>query len=290
MSQDATVQAFVQQYMKMGLCCVPLRYQSKKPDFTEDSGWTPWVESWRASPPSPDQVIDRFQGGVAICCGRYSKNMFAFDIDSPELAELFLDNYAGFEETTPVVKTSRGIHIWLRQVMEDAVPNKGDDYFQNEKGWSMQLLGEKHLVTAPPSIHPSGHRYSFVAKPSAIMEVDNALDWLHAWLEPFGIAFKHVSNYNGGGEIYTRPTGPIGQGGRHDFMKSECGYIARNCARNGYGLAVAVDQAMRANEEFCSPPLPDKEVEDIIIWAYRQEKGKSTGSGTSERSQGFSVA
>ena len=273
-TQAEAVQAHVRQYIKMGLCCLPLRQASKKPDFSEEEGWTPWVENWLASPPDPDQVIDRFQHGVALCLGRFSKGMFVFDIDSPDLAEAFLNQYQGFEETTPVVKSHRGIHIWLRQKMAGIIPNKGADYFENDHGWNMDLLGDKHLITAPPSIHPEGTRYSFIAKPQEILEVDDALEWLSVWLEPFGITFRNKDYSYSGGELRIGQDGVVAAGGRHDFMKSECGYIARTCVRAGYGLAVAVDMGLQANEAKCIPPLPDEEVIKIQVWAYRQEKGK----------------
>jgi hypothetical protein len=59
---------------------------------------------------------------------------------------------------TPVVRTSRGYHAYARcSGIRTRVPRNG-----------LSVLGEGSLAVAPPSVHPSGISYSFVAEPRRI--------------------------------------------------------------------------------------------------------------------------
>ncbi len=94
--------------------------------------------------------------GVGIVTG---KPLYVVDIDGPEGAQLWL-RIVGEDDYIPegwVAQTGRGLHL----------------YFLDPDDWPTTKLGDKldfkangGYVAAPPSLHPSGHRYQWLLAPT----------------------------------------------------------------------------------------------------------------------------
>jgi len=92
--------------------------------------------------------------GVAIICGAISGGLVVCDFDDDRAyARWVTSNYA-LAETLPSVKTSRGYHLYAR--CDDKKTRTLADG---------ELRGEGAYVVAPPSLHPTGWRYEWTARP-----------------------------------------------------------------------------------------------------------------------------
>ena len=92
---------------------------------------------------------------------------------------------ADFLDKTTTVKTSKGYHYWFKLLPGETLQSWSATEEQRAAGVSFDIRGEGGGVIAPPSIHESGHVYTFVrdlshlnsisvsllAKPTAIGEI-----------------------------------------------------------------------------------------------------------------------
>jgi len=155
------------QYRAMGLHPIPCWWPL--PDgrcACPDSNCTkpakhPCLDSWKpyqSEPPHPDEIDVWWetwpQANVALVMGR---GMFAVDLDGGVEA-LRLLREAGFElPPCPLSRTSKGLHAYLAT----SVP-VGDKValLKNGSGAQVDIRGPG-IVIAPPSLHVSGHRYTW---------------------------------------------------------------------------------------------------------------------------------
>lgn len=140
-------------YLRLGVTSIPLKPCSKEP-FVR---WT--QENWNPSREELENWAQKEEINWAVRC-------------SPELAVLAFDEEASFHDfvashplppDTPIIRTGRGYHIWLRP--KRPIPAQRLD------GFELKCLGS--YVVAPPSIHPSVFQYTFKIPPSrGLPEVD----------------------------------------------------------------------------------------------------------------------
>lgn len=105
---------------------------------------------------------------------------FVIDIDGEEGAAQWLD-MVGPDEFLPdrwVAKTGRGLHLWYANI--EPTPSM-------KLGTLLDLKGQGGYVAAPPSLHPDGHRYSWLLEPT---------DELAAPMEAPGPVLAHISEHN----------------------------------------------------------------------------------------------
>ena len=144
-----SVIASAKQYAQLGFSVIPVAYCEKRPSVKWERH-----QHRRATETELNKWFDNGQPrNIGIVCGRVSHNLVVLDFDKPEIYERFFAT-ANLERETPVVKTARGMHVWLRSlepVRSFVVADLGLD-----------VIGEGKYILAPPSRHPSGILYSFV--------------------------------------------------------------------------------------------------------------------------------
>jgi len=142
---------FARRYVDLGLSVIPVIYREKKPALN----WKPYQDRR----PTQGELREWFRNGqaqnVAVVCGQVSGNLVVIDFDSPEAYSRFFEGNAELERETPIVRTARGFHVWLRTaepIRSFVIPDL-----------SVDVIAEAKFVLVPPSIHPSGHPYQFVS-------------------------------------------------------------------------------------------------------------------------------
>jgi len=133
--------------------------------------WKPY----QSRHPSEQELEEWFSNGsqnnVGIVCGSVSKNLYVLDIDDPAL--LNEKPIAAIADKTVLVRTSRGLHIYLRSLVPARLTHR--------PSYHLDLIGDGGLVVAPPSTHPSGCKYEFATDVREILEVEDVnkiIEWL----------------------------------------------------------------------------------------------------------------
>jgi Bifunctional DNA primase/polymerase, N-terminal len=90
-------------------------------------------------------------GGEVFLDETRTSRLVVVDVDDPEAREL-LERTCGWP-LTPTVRTSKGWHLWFTH---DRPTNRA-----KVGGVSLDVRGAGGYVVAPPSVHPSGHVYSW---------------------------------------------------------------------------------------------------------------------------------
>lgn len=158
---------FLPLYQKWGLSIIPLRFKEK----------TPALPSWKkyqGVKPKAGELLEWFGSdiprNVGIVCGKVSGNLVVLDCDTEErwaaviryCDERNIDIYQ-----TPVAKTARGFHVWIR--LRNLPPSR--------RIAGVDIQSEAKYVVVPPSVHPTGIRYEFVNPDvSEILEFDSLAD------------------------------------------------------------------------------------------------------------------
>jgi len=121
----------------------------------------PLVKSWkryqthRASVNELRDTLERPDAtGLAVICGAISGGLVVRDFDDDRAyARWVTGNYA-LADRLPTVKTSRGHHVYARC-----------DDLKTRTLADGELRGEGAYVVAPPSLHSTGWRYEWLARP-----------------------------------------------------------------------------------------------------------------------------
>jgi len=175
---------YLQLYRDLGFCVIPALPRSKRPavDWMEfqtrqpsDEEYDEWTRKyWSRTEPY----------NLGVVCGRVSGGLVNLDFESVEAYRRFFPKHRKLEEETMTVKTSRGIHVYLRTadpepVLSFKVPQL-----------DMEVRSEGCFVVLPPSIHPSGKRYVlnpiFFDKPN-ITVVEDLAESLWRRIEELGV-------------------------------------------------------------------------------------------------------
>jgi Bifunctional DNA primase/polymerase, N-terminal/Primase C terminal 1 (PriCT-1) len=231
---------------RRGLAVFPCRQRAKLPatehgvkDATRDPAR---IAQWWQNDPTYN---------VAIATGAPS-GVFALDIDGvdAEAALCRLETEHGSLPPSVEVITARGRHIYFRMPATDIRNSAG------KVAAKIDVRGTGGYVLAPPSIHPSGHRYCW--------SVDSANAFADApgWLVRNIIIARH-GNCTGAeppSDWATRIATGIGEGVRDDTLTRLAGYLLRRYVAPD----VVLELLQACNATKCAPPLPDKDVERIV--------------------------
>lgn len=273
------IQKYVHAYSEAGLCCIPTVRGSHEGVVK----WKEWVKSearerWRDDLPL-------FLDGIHLACGDNFPCATGFcflDIDSRDLANQFLEAHAGLLDTTIVVNTKRGIHVWLRYlpvvVGEEYIPlPKQINFREANKQWEVDFLANDHICPAPPSLHKSGQTYKFLNGGATfkqqlsigIMEITDWGAWLTAALAPLGISLPaQVPVTRSLRDRLMADAVVVYEGQRDNYMIHRVGVIVHDLRADGLGLDTAIEIALNENRRKCVPPLLDDDVEDMVrrLW------------------------
>lgn len=223
-------------YHAHGLGVIPLVPRDKRPA----------IASWRVYQGRRPDVSERWSWfgehpthNIGIVCGRVSGGRDGFslvvlDFDSEEKFETFRKEHQDLVSRTWVAKTGRGNHVYLRVrgIVHTTKFDGGD------------IKGEGTYVVAPPSIHPTGVQYHWINKPPEIAEVPDL------------------------GTLTQRKTPPqadsltpaIFEGERNTTLFYYALFLHRQ-RQPKEEIQAALEEL---NRQRCQPPLPDKEIAQIV--------------------------
>jgi hypothetical protein len=141
-------------YLANDLSVIPIKPRSKEPALAK------W-KVYQKEKPSIKEVTEWFKdttNNIGIVTGKVSGNLAVLDFDVVKIFEEFVntltDDLKEVINETWRVETSRGYHVYLRVLTDETIPTR--------KFNGVDVKAEGAYVVAPPSIHPSGTRYTFV--------------------------------------------------------------------------------------------------------------------------------
>lgn len=138
-------------YASLGFATIPLRPRDKRP---LRKGWRePRAEHWDGAPADAN---------IGVLTGAPSGGLVVLDFDTPdgpfEVLGMTAEQLA---VVTMVVRTNRGWHVYAREHgRASSTPRAGLD-----------IRGERGMVVAPPSLHPSGAAYGFVSETTTVVDL-----------------------------------------------------------------------------------------------------------------------
>jgi len=140
-------------YIANGLSVIPIKPRDKAPAIS----WRPYQKD----APSLAEVQKWFKGtdnNIGIVTGKVSGNLVVLDFDDAKAFEEFVEALSNDLKDVVMntwrVRTSRGFHVYLRVDTDKTV--------SSVKFNGVDVKAEGGYVVAPPSVHPSGARYTFV--------------------------------------------------------------------------------------------------------------------------------
>ena len=163
------------------------------------------------------------------------------------------------------VITGRGEHLYFK-LNGHAVRNSA-----GLLGPGLDVRGDGGYVLLPPSIHPSGRAYAWSV--DSTDEYADAPEWLYELLQP--------SKQNGGAkgkplEHWHRVlTNPIQNGERNTTLASVCGKLLHFGVKD---VTLLLDMMLCVNIARCDEPLPEKEVETIVVSVVQSYLRKLRGN------------
>jgi Bifunctional DNA primase/polymerase, N-terminal/Primase C terminal 1 (PriCT-1) len=198
---------------------------------------------------------------LAIATGVVS-NLLVVDIDgtSGELELRKLEAQHGALPATPEVTTSRGRHLYLRP---------GAALLRNTAGKiapGIDTRADGGYVLAPPSVHPSGARYTWYR--GNAKTIAQAPAWLLEKLsQPSGTATP-VEEWRG------LVADGAGEGTRNSTVTKLCGHLLRRFV----DPFVVLDLMQAWNASRCRPPLPEEDITRIVDSVCALEHKRRGGS------------
>lgn len=269
-----TLHDHAQRYHANGLCTIPLRPKGKEPATEE------W-KCYQKRRPDGSERWDWFgehpDRNIACVCGRVSGGsdrlcLAVIDFDEPEVYEGLAAGYPDMART-PVVKTSKGYHVYFRT-------REPTRCFSFEGG---DVKGEGGYTVLPPSLHPDGTRYRLVSGEfESIAVVDRVAD---LGIEPKrSIGQTQSSN---GDRWITDALAGVNEGERNATAARLAGYWQSK----GVPSDVVLGQ-LTAWNELNRPPLPLSELKAIVSSVARYPPGRlartqspADGAGESPKAQ-----
>lgn len=159
------------QWHNLGIAPIPVRYRNKRPLFA-------WKQ-YQNKLPKTDEIKSWFQSkfvNLAVITGHRGLVIIDFDdLATWQLWQVWIaDKNPVLLSQTYRVKTRRGQHIYL--FVENppdrtlSIKTQEDDPKKRRTLIDIKVGG---YCLCPPSIHPSGHVYTAINKPSDIMTVES---------------------------------------------------------------------------------------------------------------------
>ncbi|MFB0544870.1 MAG: bifunctional DNA primase/polymerase [Asgard group archaeon] len=155
---------WIEWYRSQALPAIPVINRKKCPpkNFPLSSFWDKMpteedYKTWR------EKHWDTGKCGVSIICGQTNTNFFALDIDDRDFFhELFPPEvFEKLKQSTFVTKTGRSYHLWYKA--EKGVGRTKNYVFEkNGKKVTIEFIGRKKHIIAPPTIHYTGKIYQAI--------------------------------------------------------------------------------------------------------------------------------
>jgi hypothetical protein len=147
-------------YLEMALGVIPLRPKDKLPSLSQ---WKQY-QTRRATEEEIDSWFKGTDNNIGIVCGKVSGNLVVVDFDDERAFRYCFSQGDGLAEKTLCVRTSKGIHVYLRleETTKKTTLRAVGAGGKAKPSLPVDIQGEGGYVVAPPSIHLSGKRYEFI--------------------------------------------------------------------------------------------------------------------------------
>ena len=185
---------------------------------------------------------------IAIATGPAS-GIFVVDVDGLDAEATLrrLEAEHGALPATVEVITARGRHIYFKWPQAPLRNSAG------KIGTHIDVRGDGGYVLSPPSIHPSGRRYSWSVDSAS--SVADAPDWLLAKQNGFVVTLGTAPSLE-----WCLLIEGVDEGARNCSLAKLAGHLLRH--RVNAFVTLGLLQAWNATS--CKPPLPAAEVEQIV--------------------------
>jgi hypothetical protein len=221
--------------------CRPRTKWPATPHGCKDASLDPdVVRSWWTANP---------HANVAVATGEIS-NVFVLDADGLDgqkaLGELEAKN--GNLPHTLQVTTARGMHWYFRW------PRVPVHNSASRIGPKIDVRGTGGYCLVPPSLHPSGQRYTWAAASG------NAIAEAPAWL--IGLVASPDVNSARPAEFWRDTVvNGVAEGARNDTAARLAGHLFRK----NIDAVVVHELLLCWNAQRCRPPLPTRDIERIVV-------------------------
>lgn len=158
------IQEYAKKYIQMGLAIIPIVFKKKNPPID----WKKYQEK----PPQWEEISMYFERAtnIGIITGVPSGGLVVLDFDDMGVYEMIKHHIPEIENTF-LVKTSKGVHAYFRVK---------DHIVGTTKIGKVDIKGQGGLVVAPPSIHPSGAKYTILNEnPIKILTIEQWEAYYH---------------------------------------------------------------------------------------------------------------
>jgi hypothetical protein len=242
-----------------GLAVFPLKPKSKTPwcrggclaATTDAETLLGWWDGWADS-------------NIGIATGSRS-GIWVLDIDGELGAESLRALESRFGKLPPAVTAitgSGGSHYYFSLPSFDDAPKVKNTVGAIAAG--IDTRGEGGYAAAPPSLHPNGNRYRWA--PTSAHEFNEAPVWLIGLLTAPTVVT--ALDARRGPTHWTRIIqSTVAEGTRNQTTASLAGKLLRSGLTPSDTLALLLGW----NDRTCRPPLPQREVEAIIISIHKRE-------------------
>lgn len=193
--------------------------------------------------------------GIGVATGEAS-GFWVIDLDSVEARDAFaaLQAENGDLPHTVAAKTGKGWHVYWQMPEGVSIRNSASKIAPG-----VDVRGTGGYVVAPPSIHPSGGRYGWIAgrDPDSV-EIAQPPDWLLRIVQAPERPDRVAPSVDGE---------TISEGGRNHVLTS----LAGTMRRRGMARPAILAALHEENRLKCDPPLGDEEVQRIAESVSRYE-------------------
>lgn len=172
------------EYRNLGFSVIPCK-QDKRPAII----WNKYQER-----PAPlEKIVEWFSEGnhfltkqpgkryqsIGVVLGAVSNGLVAVDLDGWDAVRQFYRDLPHYQKRTLTIKTGsgNGVHLYF---FVDLLPENIN--VRTEVG-GFEVRGNGQYVIAPPSIHPSGNRYSVIAARAIaqVKNLDDISEYFQSW-------------------------------------------------------------------------------------------------------------
>jgi hypothetical protein len=209
----------------------------------------PCIESWKkyqkeiADENTVRQWFENTENNIGIVCGEVSGNLIVFDFDDMASGETWRKDHAFLINGAPVVRTGRGLHIYI----------KTETPIRSSRCESFEVRSEGCYIVAPPSVHESGAVYALISGDLAKIPTIPA-EFLGLDTRPLIEQAKELSEEK-----------KLIEGNRNsELFADACAMRAR-----GFGAEAVLAGISAENKAQCNPPLDEDEVRRIADSALR---------------------
>lgn len=252
---------FLKFYEEQGCRYIPLYWGDKKPLVS-------W-KNFQTKEPEEEEKAAWFPEGkpvnIGIICGAASGGLVALCFNALDGAITFFGEttWNKLLSTTFVVKTYRGVHVYLRS--PETIASEFWDY-EGNPSW-LEIRSDGNYIAAPPSLHPNGTFYEPIGA-SRIDIVPNLGVFLEQRIQQLGL--KKPAEQ--GATIDAKEPGWVkaamegaSEGERDIVCTKLAGYFKSKTIPEDVILSMLTTWGMK-----CSPPFPQDEVKKCVASIYRK--------------------